>query len=111
MNQWQIIACARHGRTAALAAPFKPKDATLFSIISGFDAAYAAYNGFQAGIERYWTLQYLAAERHHRTRRHGDEGRPGARRRRCRWCSAPLGAESLPRGARVRVRARPASTC
>ena len=26
VNQWQIIACARHGRTAALAAPFKPKD-------------------------------------------------------------------------------------
>ena len=31
VNQWQIIACARHGRTAALAAPFKPKDAELFS--------------------------------------------------------------------------------
>ena len=41
VNQWQIIACARHGRTAALAAPFKPKDAALFSVISGFDAAYA----------------------------------------------------------------------
>jgi exoribonuclease-2 len=47
VNQWQIIACARHGRTAALAAPFKPKDAELFSIISGFDAAYSAYNGFR----------------------------------------------------------------
>jgi exoribonuclease-2 len=34
VNQWQIIACARHGRTAALAAPFKPKDAMLFSVIS-----------------------------------------------------------------------------
>ncbi|MBP6852774.1 MAG: RNB domain-containing ribonuclease, partial [Rhodoferax sp.] len=34
VNQWQIIACARHGKTAALAAPFKPKDAELFSIIS-----------------------------------------------------------------------------
>ncbi|HLO94292.1 MAG TPA: RNB domain-containing ribonuclease [Burkholderiaceae bacterium] len=59
VNQWQIIACARHGRTAALVAPFKPKDAQLFSIISGFDAAYTAYNGFQSGIERYWTLRYL----------------------------------------------------
>ncbi|WP_343633370.1 RNB domain-containing ribonuclease [Roseateles sp.] len=59
VNQWQIIACARHGKTAALAAPFKPKDAQLFSIISGFDAAYSAYNGFQSGIERYWTLKYL----------------------------------------------------
>ncbi len=60
VNQWQIVACARHGLTAALAAPFKPKDAALFSIISGFDAAYSAYNGFQSSIERYWTLQHLA---------------------------------------------------
>lgn len=59
VNQWQIIACARHGKTAALAAPFKPKDAELFSIISAFDAAYSAYNGHQAGMERYWTLRYL----------------------------------------------------
>ncbi len=59
VNQWQIIACARHGRTAALAAPFKPKDAMLFSIISAFDAAYAAYNDFQHGIERFWTLRWL----------------------------------------------------
>ena len=59
VNQWQIIACARHGRTAALVAPFKPKDAQLFSIISGFDSAYAEYNGFQNGIERFWTLRYV----------------------------------------------------
>ncbi len=52
VNQWQVIACARHGRTAALAAPFKPKDAALFSIHSGFDAAYAAYIVCQQGIER-----------------------------------------------------------
>jgi exoribonuclease II len=59
VNQWQIIACAKHGKTAALAAPFKPKDAELFSIISGFDAAYSAYNQFQGGMERYWTLKHL----------------------------------------------------
>lgn len=59
VNQWQIIACARHGNTAALAAPFKPRDATLFSIISSFDGAYAAYNGFQQAIERYWTMRWL----------------------------------------------------
>ncbi|WP_422098013.1 ribonuclease catalytic domain-containing protein [Variovorax sp.] len=59
VNQWQIIAAARHGKTAALAAPFKPKDADLFSILSGFDAAYAAYNGYQGGMERFWTLKYL----------------------------------------------------
>jgi exoribonuclease II len=59
VNQWQIIAAARHGRTAALAAPFKPKDATLFSVISSFDAAYSAYNDFQHGIERFWALRWL----------------------------------------------------
>ena len=59
VNQWQIIACVKNGRTAALVAPFKPKDAELFSIISGFDAAYSAYNAYQNGIERYWTLKYL----------------------------------------------------
>ena len=59
VNQWQIIAAAQHGATAALVAPFKPKSAELFSIISAFDAAYSAYNAYQAGMERFWTLQYL----------------------------------------------------
>ena len=59
VNQWQIIACVRHGQTAALAAPFKPKDADLFSIISSFDTAYSAYNAYQGGMERYWTLRYV----------------------------------------------------
>ncbi|MDN8616737.1 ribonuclease catalytic domain-containing protein [Variovorax ginsengisoli] len=62
VNQWQIIAAARHGKTAALAAPFKPKDADLFSILSGFDAAYSTYNGHQGGMERFWTLKYLQQE-------------------------------------------------
>jgi exoribonuclease-2 len=59
VNQWQIIAATRHGRTAALVAPFKPKDAMLFSVISSFDAAYTAYNGFQRDIERFWSLRWL----------------------------------------------------
>ena len=59
LNQWQLIACVRHGRTAALVAPFKPKDAALFAVLSSFDAAYTAYNGFQQQIERYWCLQFL----------------------------------------------------
>lgn len=59
VNQWQIIACARNGKTAALVAPFKPKDAELFSIISAFDATYSAYNGFQGGMERFWTMRYV----------------------------------------------------
>ena len=59
VNQWQIIAAAQHGKTAALAAPFKPKDAQLFAIISAFDAAYSAYNAHQASMERFWTLQHV----------------------------------------------------
>jgi len=62
VNQWQIVACARHGRTAALAAPFKPKDADLFAVISNFDTAYSTYNAFQNSLERYWTLRYLKQE-------------------------------------------------
>jgi exoribonuclease-2 len=103
VNQWQIIACAKHGRTAALVAPFKPKDAALFSVISGFDAAYAAYNGFQSGIERYWTLQYL--------RQNGVDQVDAAvmkdglvRADDLPLVFRALGAEALPRGARVRVR-------
>jgi hypothetical protein len=46
-------------------APFKPKDVELFSIISAFDAAYGAYNAYQNGMERFWTLQYL--KQHHIT--------------------------------------------
>ncbi len=103
LNQWQIIACARHGRTAALAAPFKPKDAALFSIISAFDAAYSAYNGFQSGIERYWTLKYLAQNQVHEV--DAAVMKDGL----VRADTLPLvfraiGAEALPRGARVRVR-------
>jgi exoribonuclease-2 len=62
VNQWQIIACAKNGRTAALVAPFKPKDAELFAVISNFDTAYSAYNGFQSSLERYWTLKYLGQQ-------------------------------------------------
>ena len=103
VNQWQIVAAARHGRTAALAAPFKPKDAELFSIISGFDAAYTAYNGYQAGMERFWTLQYL--------RQNGLKELVGTvfREGLVRADELPLvlpvlGTEQLPRGSKVRVR-------
>jgi exoribonuclease-2 len=103
VNQWQIIACARHGRTAALAAPFKPKDVQLFAIISGFDAAYAAYNGFQQGIERYWTLLSLAQGA--RDELDAVVMKDGlVRADDLPLVFRALGAEGLPRGAHVRVK-------
>ncbi|MFC0254354.1 ribonuclease catalytic domain-containing protein [Massilia consociata] len=62
VNQWQILAAASHGVTAPLVAPFKHRDATLFSIVSAFDAAYSAYNDFQQNMERYWCLRWLGQE-------------------------------------------------
>ena len=103
VNQWQIIACARHGRTAALAAPFKPKDTALFAIISGFDAAYSAYNGFQSAIERYWTLKHL--DQDGITELDADVMKDGlVRAETLPLVFRALGAEALPRNARVRVR-------
>ena len=103
VNQWQIIACARHGKTAALAAPFKPKDAELFAIISGFDAAYTAYNGYQATIERYWTLKYL--QQQNITELEATIFKDNLARADTLPLVLPvLGAQDLPRGARVRVR-------
>ncbi|WP_309678717.1 RNB domain-containing ribonuclease [Polaromonas sp.] len=103
VNQWQIIACTRHGRTAALAAPFKPKDAELFSIISGFDAAYSAYNGFQAGIERYWTLKYL--QQNAITELTATAFKDNlVRADELPLVLPAMGAQGLPRGARVRVK-------
>ncbi len=63
VNQWQIIACAEHGVAAPLVAPFKPRDANLFAIVSAFDAAYAAYGDFQSNMERYWCLRWLGQEK------------------------------------------------
>ncbi len=103
VNQWQIIACARHGRTAALAAPFKPRDAALFALLSAFDAAYAEYNGFQSAIERYWTLRFLEqngiAELEAAVMKDGL-----VRAETLPLVFRALGAEALPRGARVRVK-------
>ncbi|HPL78210.1 MAG TPA: RNB domain-containing ribonuclease [Burkholderiaceae bacterium] len=108
VNQWQIIACARHGKTAALAAPFKPKDAELFSIISAFDAAYSAYNGYQAGMERFWTLKYLEqqgiTELVATTFKEGPGGSWLVRADELPLVFPVLGAQGLTRGARLRVR-------
>ena len=58
VNQWQIASCIPGGAAAA----FAPKDADLFAIVSGFDAAYAAYADYQAKMERYWCLRWLGQE-------------------------------------------------
>ncbi|CAM3833105.1 ribonuclease catalytic domain-containing protein [Roseateles saccharophilus] len=102
-NQWQIIAAARHGKTAALVAPFKPKDAQLFSIISAFESAYAAYNGFQNGIERFWTLRHLA--QNGITELTATVMKEGlVRADDLPLVFKALGCESLPRGSHVKLR-------
>ncbi len=108
VNQWQIIACARHGATAALAAPFKPKDADLFSIISSFDGAYSAYNGYQAGMERFWTLKYVEqngiTELNATVFKEGPGGSFLVRADDIPLVFPVLGAQNLPRGARLKVK-------
>jgi exoribonuclease-2 len=102
VNQWQIVACVRHGRTAALAAPFKPRDVTLLSIISSFDATYGAYNEFQQSIERYWALRCLQQNQLSEL----DAGvlRDGlVRAEALPLVFRAVGSENLPRGTRVRV--------
>jgi exoribonuclease-2 len=103
VNQWQIIAAARHGRTAALAAPFKPKDSTLFSVISSFDTAYSAYGDFQHGIERFWALRWLeqnaVAELDATVLKDGL-----VRADKLPLVFKALGCDALPRGTHVRLR-------
>jgi exoribonuclease II len=103
VNQWQIIAAAQHGATAALAAPFKPKDAALFSIIASFEDAYANYNQFQNTMERYWTLKALSQRSI--TELSASVMKDGIARADDWPLVLPvLGAKELPRGAHIRVR-------
>jgi len=108
VNQWQIIAAARHGQAAALAAPFKPKDAQLLSIIGAFDAAYTAYNQYQASMERYWTLLYLRqqgiTELDAALIKEQGSGVWLARAQTLPLVFGALGAAGAPRGTLVRVR-------
>ncbi|MFA5522137.1 MAG: ribonuclease catalytic domain-containing protein [Castellaniella sp.] len=59
INQSQILAAAEHGVSARLVAPFKPSDADLFAIISGFDTQYGLWKDHQIALERYWTLRWF----------------------------------------------------
>ena len=103
VNQWQIIACARHGKAAALAAPFKPRDASLMAIVSSFDSAYADYATVQRLLERYWMLRWLQQQDVH------EVDATIVQDATVRLDGLPLvfrvtGADSLARGARVRAR-------
>jgi exoribonuclease II len=62
VNQWQLLACVQHGVTAALVAPFKPKDADLFAVVQGFDDQYSAYADYQRRMEYFWCLRWLRQE-------------------------------------------------
>jgi exoribonuclease-2 len=75
----------------------------LLAIVADFDAAYAEYNAFQSAVERYWSLRSLLQDDIHEL--DAAVMKDGL----VRADNLPLvfraaGAESLPRGARVRVR-------
>ncbi|MBE9610329.1 ribonuclease catalytic domain-containing protein [Chitinilyticum piscinae] len=57
VNQTQLIALLRNEKPR-----FQKNDAELYSIISNFDTAYAAYADFQDKMERYWCLRYIEQE-------------------------------------------------
>ena len=108
VNQWQIIACAQHGNTAALVAPFKPKDTELLGIISAFDAAYSSYNAYQSSMERFWTLQYVKQQGISELPATVFKVFPGqppmARADHLPLVLPVMGATDLPRGAQVMLR-------
>ena len=58
VNQWQLIALAKHGVTAKMVAPFPPRDATLMGIAADFESCYQAYGEYQDRLEKYWCLRW-----------------------------------------------------
>jgi exoribonuclease II len=59
VNQRQLIAIAQHGVSAALVAPYQPKDDDLFAVVSTFEGQYAIWSDFQRHMERFWCLRWL----------------------------------------------------
>jgi exoribonuclease-2 len=57
VNQRQLVALLTGER-----APFGPRDAALFSVISGFEAKHSAYADFQNRMERFWCLRWVQQE-------------------------------------------------
>ena len=62
VNQWQLIAIAKHGITAKMVAPFPPRDAVLMGIAADFEACYSAYGEYQDRLEKYWCLRWIAQD-------------------------------------------------
>ena len=60
VNQWQLIAIAKHGVAAKMVAPFPPRDAALMGIAADFEACYSAYGEYQDRLEKYWCLRWIA---------------------------------------------------
>ena len=58
VNQWQLLALAKHGVTAKMVAPFPPRDANLMGIAADFESCYQAYAEFQDRLEKYWCLRW-----------------------------------------------------
>ena len=58
VNQWQLIALAKHGVTAKMVAPFAPQDATLMGIAADFESCYQTYAEYQDRLEKYWCLRW-----------------------------------------------------
>ena len=59
VNQWQLIALAKHGVTAKMVAPFPPRDAALMGIAADFESCYQTYGEYQDRMEKYWCLRWL----------------------------------------------------
>jgi exoribonuclease-2 len=85
-----------------------PRMPSCSRIISNFDAAYSAYNGYQAGMERFWTLKYLEqkgiTELEATTFKEGYGGSWLVRADTLPLVFPVLGAQNLSRGARMRVK-------
>jgi exoribonuclease-2 len=109
VNQWQIIACAKP-RQAPLHWPHRsnPKMQNCSPSSRAFDGAYGAYNAYQNGMERFWTLQYLKqhniTELTATTFKEGPGGSWLVRADELPLVFPVLGAQGLTRGARLRVR-------
>jgi len=62
VNQWQLIALAKHGVTTKMVAPFPPRDASLMGIAADFESCYQAYGEYQDRLEKYWCLRWATQD-------------------------------------------------